>query len=354
VLSAASTRAAARAVALGVVLLLGATFAGCTRDPLVRQQSYVFGTLVEIAVWDRDEARARGAIARVLREFDRLHGVLHAWKPSELTRLNAALAKGEAAEVSPELSAILTDAKRLAELSGESFDPAIGALVALWGFHADEFHPVSPDPAALARLVDARPSMADVTIAGTRVSSTNPAVRLDLGGYAKGYALDVAQRMLRADGIENALVNIGGNIVALGEHGDRPWRVGIQHPRKAGPIASVDLYDGEAIGTSGDYQRFFESGGKRYCHLLDPRTGAPVQGVEAVTVIAPRGPGAGALSDAASKPPFVAGPAGWRAAVARMGIDNALLIDAHGVVHATERMAKRMTLIENGLTVRTE
>lgn len=334
--------------------MAGALLAGCARDPLVRQQSYVFGTLVEIAVWDRDEARARAAIARVLREFDRLHDLLHAWKPSELTRLNARLAKGEPADTSPELAAILADAKRLAELSGETFDPAIGALVDMWGFHADEFRPVSPDPVALKRLVDARPSMADLTVAGTRVTSSNPAVRLDLGGYAKGYALDVARRMLRADGIDNALVNIGGNIIALGEHGDRPWRVGIQHPRKAGPIASVELYDGEAIGTSGDYQRFFESGGKRYCHILDPRTGEPVQGVEAVTVIAPRGPSAGALSDAASKPPFVAGPSGWRAAVARMGIDNALLIDARGVVHTTEHMAKRMTLIESGLTVRTE
>ena len=118
--------------------------------------------------------------------------------------------------------------------------------------------------------------------------STNPAVQLDLGGYAKGYALDVAAAILQAHGVKNALVNIGGNVIALGTHGDRPWRVGIQHPRKPGTLATLDLHDGEAIGTSGDYQRYFELDGKRYCHLIDPRTGHPAHGMQSVTVLIPR------------------------------------------------------------------
>jgi thiamine biosynthesis lipoprotein len=98
-------------------------------------------------------------------------------------------------------------------------------------------------------------------------------VALDFGGYLKGVALDRAADILRSQGVRNALINIGGNILALGYKEGRKWRVGIQHPRRAGALATVELNDGEAIGTSGDYQRYFELDGKRYPHLLDPRTG---------------------------------------------------------------------------------
>ena len=92
--------------------------------------------------------------------------------------------------------------------------------------------------------------MADLVIDGNRVSSRNPAVQLDLGGYAKGYALDRAATILRANGVANALINIGGNVMALGRKNGTPWRVGIQHPRKAGALATIELADGEALGTS--------------------------------------------------------------------------------------------------------
>lgn len=327
---------------LTALLFFSSWLLTCCSDPIHRQQSYVFGTLVEVSIWGEDEKTARDATNAVLQEFDRLHNALHAWKPSDLSALNAAISKAEKKTVSPELASILADATRFAEASGESFDPAIGKLVQLWGFHADEFKPVRPDPKDIAHLVQANPRMSDLVIAGDVVSSRNDAVQVDLGGYAKGYALDRAATILRARGIKNALVNIGGNIIAIGEHGNRPWRVGIQHPRKPGPIATIDLYDGEAVGTSGDYQRYFELDGKRYCHIIDPRTGYPVQGVEAVTVIAPRGPQTGTISDVASKPLFIAGTAGWRAAAARMAIEEALLIDANGEVYLTQRMAKRL------------
>jgi thiamine biosynthesis lipoprotein len=147
--------------------------------------------------------------------------------------------------------------------------------------------------------------------------------------------------LLKKMGIHNALINIGGNVMALGAHGSRPWRVGIQHPRKPGPLATLELHDGEAIGTSGDYQRYFELGGKRYCHLIDPRSGQPAQGVQAVTVLT-HGLRAGVLSDATSKPLFIAGAAGWLAAAQEMHLTEALLIDAAGTVHLTAAMQKRL------------
>jgi thiamine biosynthesis lipoprotein len=330
-------------LALWLALLASLMLAACAPDPLYKQQAYVFGTLVEISIYGEPADKARAAAAEVLREFDRLHRRLHAWEPSELDALNAAFARGpQPVTVADDLIAILRDAADWSRRSDGLFNPAIGNLVRLWGFHADEYPPRLPPEAEVARLVAAAPSMDDLSFGPGQVASRNPAVRLDLGGYAKGYALDRAAVILKARRVRNALVNIGGNILALGTKGERPWRVGIQHPRRGGALATLDLHDGEAIGTSGDYQRFFELEGRRYCHLIDPRSGRPVQGVQAVTVIA-RGAQAGVASDVASKPLFIAGPTGWRAMAGRLGVTEALLIDADGRAELTEAMARRLS-----------
>jgi thiamine biosynthesis lipoprotein len=184
--------------------------------------------------------------------------------------------------------------------------------------------------------------MRDLTVRGSEVTSANAAVQLDFGGYAKGYALDRAAEILRAAGIRNALINVGGNAMALGRHGERPWRVALEAPRGTGLLATLELNDGEAIGTSGDYRRYYEIDGKRYSHIIDPRTGYPVAGVESVTVLVAGGEGAGALSDAASKPIFIEGRSGWKEAAKRMGVSRALLVDSEGVVHVTPEMKRRL------------
>ena len=121
--------------------------------------------------------------------------------------------------------------------------------------------------------------------------------------------------------------------------------MGIQHPRRAGALATLDLKDGEAIGTSGDYQRFFEVAGKRYPHLLDPRTGYPADHTQAVTVLVPAGPKAGTLSDAASKPIFIAGPDGWREMARKMEIGLVLRVDRDGRIFVTEALQQRLAFI---------
>jgi FAD:protein FMN transferase len=325
-------------------LLVILSLAACQRAQVFQQESYVFGTRVEVAVYGDSEPQARAAVAAVLREFDRLHRTYHAWEPSELTALNEALARGETARVSPELAAMLTEAQAISVTGDGLFNPAMGRLIALWGFHTDTFVPRLPDPAALATAVKAAPSMADLTIEGTTVKSRNPAVELDLGGYAKGYALDRAAAILREQGIRNALINIGGNVMALGSKGDQPWRVGIQHPRSPQALAALPLYDGEAIGTSGDYQRYFDLDGRRYSHLLDPRTGAPATGTEAITILVTPRFHAGTLSDAASKPAFIGGER-WRDYLTRYGIDQALRVDGEGHIQVTRALRGRLQFL---------
>jgi thiamine biosynthesis lipoprotein len=322
-------------------VLLGACLGACNREQVFHREAYVFGTRVDVSVYGGDPDKADAAMAMVLREFDRLHRAYHAWEPSELTALNDALARGETREVSAELAAMLTDARQMAATGDGLFDPALGALIELWGFHTDAFEPRRPDPQRLAALLARQPRISQLLIDGQRVSCPNPAVRIDLGGYAKGYALDRAAAILREQGIHDALINIGGNILALGGKGAQPWRIGIQHPRQPAPLATMPLYAGEAVGTSGDYQRYFELDGVRYAHLIDPRSGEPGRGTQAMTVLVTPRPRAGTLSDAASKPAYLAGD-DWRGQTRRFAIDHALRVAADGRIEVTRALRARL------------
>ncbi|MEO8410706.1 MAG: FAD:protein FMN transferase [Propionivibrio sp.] len=328
-----------------VVGLLLSLLSACGRAPLYQQESFVFGTRVEVLIAGLDDASARPAAAAVLREFDRLHRTYHAWQPSDLSTLNAAIAAGREIGVTPEMVALLRDAQHWSAESDGLFDPGIGGLIRLWGFQSDEFATALPDPAALAAWRAAKPGIADLRIDGDRVSSRNPAVALDFGGYLKGVALDRAAAILHAQGVHDALINIGGNVMALGSKNGQAWRVGIQHPRQPGPLATVELRDGEAIGTSGDYQRYFELDGQRYCHLLDPRSGAPVQHTQALTVLVAPRPDAGTLSDVASKPLFIAG-AQWPALAVKMQVGAVLRVAADGQVQVSSTLSPRLEFVD--------
>jgi len=333
-----------RLVFVSFWLWIGA-LAGCSRAPLHHQESFVFGTRVEVWIAGVSEAQARPAAAAVLHEFDRLHRTYHAWKPSELTVLNDALAAGQRSVVSAEMAALIGNAQRLSQASEQLFDPGIGWLIRLWGFQADEINAQLPDPDLLAEWQGGRAGIADLRIDAGRVASGASArLALDFGGYLKGVALDRAAEILREHGVRDALINIGGNVIALGRKNGQRWRVGIQHPRAAGPLAIVELDDGEAIGTSGDYQRYFEFAGKRYCHVLDPRSGHPPMHTQALTVLIPPGAEAGTLSDVLSKPLFIAGD-DWPRLARRLAVAAVLKVDASGGVQVTAALQQRLEFV---------
>ncbi|MBM3360905.1 MAG: FAD:protein FMN transferase [Betaproteobacteria bacterium] len=311
----------------------------CSQTSLYQSKHYVFGTIVDISIYGESDEKAEEATQAVLKEFTRLHHSLHAWKKSDLTDLNESIAKNKPyRNASAELIEIIKEVKRLEDASHHLFNPAIGEIIDYWGFHQDEFNPIHPDPSKINILVKRYPSLDQIRILGSTISSTNPHVKIDLGGYAKGYALDRASKILRDHHIKNALINIGGNIIAIGQNGDRPWRVGIQDPRGSQAIAKLDLPDGWAIGTSGDYQRYFMIDGVRYCHLIDPFTGFPVQGVYSVTVLIEPAQNAGALSDVLSKPLFIAKREDRRAIAEKLNIRHYLIIEDN-VISVTQTMA---------------
>ena len=327
---------------------LSILLASCTKpEPLYNTQSYVFGTLVDITIYGEPEPEAQAISAEIIRNFQDLHNRLHAWRPSKLKALNHGFAQGKTpVSIDADIADLIANATTLSIQSNGAFNPAIGKLIETWGFQKDEFKPVKIDKDIITSLVLANPEMVDIVIKNRKVFSNNPAVQLDFGGYAKGYALDSALVYLRKQGVKNALINIGGNIIALGKHGDKPWRVGIQHPRKPSAVATLSLESGWAIGTSGDYQRYFVLGGKRYCHIINPATGYPVEGMQAVTVLIPPQKNAGVLSDVTSKPIFIA-KSDARAETAKlMGVDHFLIIESADNIYASPAMAKRITWLD--------
>lgn len=331
-----------------LVLIFGFLLSSCSKPELTHTtQSYIFGTEVNITIYGEAEEDAAALAGEMIRNFQDLHNRLHAWRPSEIRALNHAFKNDHLpVTVKPDLANIISDATAFSIQSKGAFNPAIGGLIDAWGFHQDDVKPIKINENTIQKLVKSNPQMVDIVIKNGKVSSTNPNVRLDLDEYMKGYALDASLVFLREHGVKNALVNIGGNMIALGKNGDKPWRVNIQHPRKPSAIAKLDLESGWAISTSGDYQHYFELKGKRYSHIIDPATGYPAQNAQAVIVLVPPQTNAGTLSDVATLPIFIAQPELRTQAAKDMGVENYLVIESEDKILISPTMAKRVVWIE--------
>jgi thiamine biosynthesis lipoprotein len=319
--------------------------AGCSDEPETRQAEFlVFGTTMQVTMHGADQTTAERAFNALQGDFQAMHSDWHAWEPGLLTGINEAFAAGAPATATADITYMVSRSRELETLSEGCFNPAIGALVRLWGFHTSDYPVLGPPPsrAAVEELLRQAPSTRDIVIDGNRLYSSNPAVQLDFGGVAKGYAIDLAMQRLRGMGIEHAIVNAGGDLRAIGRRPDRPWRVAIRKPG-GGVIGTVETRGDEAVFTSGVYERFRLDDVERYPHILDPRTGWPVAELAAVTVIADEG----LLADAAATALIVAGKEGWLRVAAALGLSEVLLIDGDGEVWATEPMSRRVTFSED-------
>lgn len=287
--------------AAGVVLVLLLVRPPRSRPP-VQVSRLALSTVVTVKVYAEEE-QARLLIDRAFVEIARIDTVMSRHLvDSEVNRVTAQAWTGEA-ECSPELALVLERSQRYARLSGGAFDITVGALTRLWGF------PDVVAPPAPARIDSARALVGyrELMLEGRRLRLARPGITLDLGGVAKGYAVDRAVAVLQAGGITAGLVDAGGNIRYFGVKPDgQPWRTGIQHPRQADGVlvAEVGGVGLPAVATSGDYQQYFELDGRRYHHLLDPATGYPARGTASATAWA-----ASAMeADILSTTLFVLGP----------------------------------------------
>jgi thiamine biosynthesis lipoprotein len=327
-----------RALLLSCLLL-----AGCEQQagPVFHDQVLAFGTIIDITIDGVDAARAEQASAELEQLLLGWHRDWHAWEPGLLTQTNEKLASGEPFIADPAILPLIVEANRLSTLSNGLFNPVIGKLLALWGFQGNPLPADTlPAAAAIKAWLANAPTADDITQDGNRLASRNPLAAYDLGGFAKGYAIDRCIELLRERGIENAIINTGGDLRAIGTRRDRRWRIGIRHPRSDSILASINTDGDDSIFTSGDYERLFSVENVRYHHILDPRTGYPATGSSAVTVVHDNA----AVADAAATALFVAGPDEWEKIARRMGIERVMLVDREGVIHMTPAMRDVITL----------
>lgn len=334
-------------LATGGVLLLPAWVRA--ERQVQRVHDTLFGSPIELSA--AGGPRAAAALSTVLLGLRHLHREWNAWKPGgELGRLNRALRGGRAAPVSPALRRMIVDARALEQQTAGLFNPAIGGLVATWGFHDDDLRPgPRPADADIAAWRDAAPSLSQLRLDGLQVSAAQPRLQLDFGAYAKGVAADWALGQLRRRGVTDAVIDLGGNIAAMGRAGDGPaaraWRIGLRDPVSTGLLATLALEGQEAVVTSGTYERYRLVDGQPLAHVIDPRRGAPAGELVSLTVVHP----SAARADAAATALLVAGPSGWPALAARLGLTQVLAIDRHGQASATTTLARRLNERSPGL-----
>lgn len=331
-------------IALSCGALLVFLLAGCGQsadDPETRHRFMAMGTLVDVTFWDVPPAEAEAAAAEIEALFHTLHHEWDAWGDGALGRLNAALAAGEAVLPDGDLAVLLEQAAALSAASDGLFDPAIGALVELWGFARQEDLPdAPPPPEKIAAQLAARMPLPRMMHANGHLSGPAGA-RIDLGGFAKGIAVDRGIALLRARGVEHAIINAGGDLRAIGRRGERAWRIGIRAPRGNRVLAALEIVDDEAVFTSGDYERFFDHQGRRYHHILDPRDGYPAQGLVSVTVLHREA----GRADAAATALMVAGPDGWRSMAAALDVEAVMVVRDDGTIDLTDAMQSYATLL---------
>ncbi len=328
---------------LCVFALSAFLLSSCSQPPRLYQDQFLaFGTVVSLSIWGaRDQQNAEAS--RLIREdFAAMHDTWHAWKKGGLLgEINHNIATGKATQLSAEAATLLQRTAELSRQSNHLFNPAIGKLIALWGFHGEQRKGPPPTQMEIDALLQADPTLDNLNFESGTVSASNPEVKIDLGGIAKGYAVDRAIEQLKQLGIKDAIVNTGGDLRAIGARGERKWNIGIRSPDGGEPVASLQPQGDESIFTSGDYERMFEYNGERYHHIINPRTGWPATGTHSVTVIHP----SATVADAAATALLIATPE-QRSTIARqMGIEQLLIIDAAGVYHLTDAMKQRLTLL---------
>jgi thiamine biosynthesis lipoprotein len=317
--------------------LLGLLVLACWSAPVLaawetRETDGIMGTRVTVEVWTEDAARADQANAAVLAAMRHIDDTMSTYKPtSEVSQVNARAADGPM-HISKELFDLLVTAQEYSRLTEGAFDITYASVGYLYDFrkriHPDEAHIQAALPAVNYEHVLLDPLHQTVRF-------SQKGVRIDLGGIAKGYAVDCGIDALRALGITHGYVAAGGDSRMIGDRFGKPWVVGIRDPMKAegSVIARVPLVDA-AVSTSGDYERYFDEGGVRYHHIIDPHTGHSASKVRSATVIARTA----TRTDGLSKTAFVLGPEKAMEIYNRIDDVDAIIVKLDGSVIYSKRM----------------
>ncbi|MHC4269061.1 MAG: FAD:protein FMN transferase [Planctomycetota bacterium] len=274
---------------------------------LFKKASLSMGTLFEINAYVSDKYKAEKTFSDVFKELNRLDYLMSNYKnDSELSKINKNAAT-EPADCNKELAYVIEQSLHYSDITDGAFDITIGPLMKKWGFFKKQGQ--IPDKGEIESTLQsvsykniiieetAKKSLLKDPITVKTVFFKNAGTEIDLGGIGKGYAVDNAINVLKQNGINSALVNFAGNIYTYGTPpGKNSWVIGLQHPRKSEGLLGTFEIKNKAVSTSGDYEKFFTINGKRYSHIIDPRTGNPVKGIVSVTIVTDSATRADALS----------------------------------------------------------
>ncbi|NND67664.1 MAG: FAD:protein FMN transferase [Halioglobus sp.] len=303
------------------------------RAEWLREEREAMGTSITVELWTEDAAAGRAAMAAVFAEFNRLDLMMNPWNPSsELSRINREAATGPVTTTG-EILEVVARAAHYSRLTGGAFDISFASVAQHYDYREGE-QPSQQERASGRANIDYRAIVLDED-AGT-ISFGLPGLQIDLGGIAKGYAVDRGIALLSGAGIEAGVVSAGGDSRILGDRGDRPRTVGIRHPRKEGEFAVLIPLADTAISTSGDYERFFITDGVRHHHILDPTTGDSARKVQSASILAPRAIDSDALSTAV----FVLGVREGLALVNSLPGVDAIIIDGAGKLHYSDELLR--------------
>lgn len=325
-----------------VIVLLFLLWRSTPELPVHNERFMAFGTMMDVSMVGVSKELSNTAVTQLEDDFAQMHKLWHAWDPGPLGRVNQLIAEGQSFSAPTSVLPLIETGQQLAENSDNLFNPAIGQLVNAWGFHND--NPAGKKPPSdetIQKLLELDPKMSDLQIDGFKLSSSNPAVKLDFGAYGKGFGIDRAIETLREMGINNAIINAGGDLRAIGSRAGTPWRIAIKKPSGSAVLGVIKTDTDESIFTSGDYERNYVHEGKRYHHIIDPRSGYPAEGIASVTVIHTNA----TTADAAATALFVAGTSDWHRIARKMGIKYVLMIDSEGTLHMNPAMQKRIELL---------
>lgn len=302
------------------VSLLSSAQAGWVRD-----EQRIMGTSVRAEIWHPEDAQARAAVNAVMREMRRIDALMSPYKPdSELSRINSEAAE-RAVPMGKELRVLIQRSLEISRLTDGAFDITYASV----GRFYDYRNKVKPNERVIAAAlpaVDFRYVLIDEE--ASTVSFAHAGVKLDLGGIAKGYAVDNALEILRKLGVRHALVSAGGDTGILGNRFDRPWMVAIQDPRKRDAVVAMLPLQDEALSTSGDYERYFEHDGRRYHHILNPIDGKPAGLVRSVSILGPNV----TTTDALSTSVFVLGVDKGMTLIDSLPGIEAIIVDQQGAL----------------------
>lgn len=296
------------------------------------REEAIMGTRVAVQLWSEDPALAERAMDAVIAEMHRTDELMSTYKPgSQLSQVNEH-AYERPVQVDADIIDVVEKALGYSRLSDGVFDVTYASVGYLFDYRK-HVHPTDAQIAAALPAVDYRQVVVDHDARTIRF--LKPGMRIDLGGIAKGWAVDRGIDILRELGIEHAMVNAGGDTRLLGDRRGKPWIVGIRDPRNEGKVVTRIPLQDEALSTSGDYERYFEVDGVRYHHILEPGTGRSPKAVRSVTVIGPTA----THTDGLTKPVFILGVERGLEFIRKVKDAEAIIVDNEGRVFHSEGLA---------------